>query len=120
MHNEICSGARQGQRDGATHAPSCAGYQGDLVVKWTVVHHDCIDITAQQNVKPVCFRYNPQIPQMTQITISSRGLCGLRNLLILRITYCGQIACIQVTLRRSSAAPFFTHLRHLRNLRICL
>jgi hypothetical protein len=33
--------------------------------------------------------YNPQIPQMTQITNSSRGICGLRNLLILRITYYG-------------------------------
>jgi hypothetical protein len=55
---------------------------------------------------------------MTQITISSPGLCGLRDLLILPITYCGQIACIQVTVRRSSAAPVFTYRRHLRNLRI--
>jgi hypothetical protein len=90
-----------------------------MVLKWTIVHHQWIDITTKRNVKPVCSRYNPQIPQMTQISISSRALCGLRNLLILRITHCRQIACIQVTVRRSSAAPFFTHLRHLRNLRIC-
>jgi hypothetical protein len=39
-------------------------------LKWTIVHHACIDITDQRNVKPVCFGYNPQIPQMTQITTS--------------------------------------------------
>jgi hypothetical protein len=63
-------GARQGQRDDATHAPSRAGHYGDLVLKWTIVHHACIDITPQRNVKPVCFGYNPQIPQMTQINAS--------------------------------------------------
>jgi hypothetical protein len=88
-------------------------------MKWTIVHHEWIDITIKRNVKPVCFRYNPQIPQMTQITTGSPGLSGLRDLLILRTTYCAQIACIQVTVRRGSAAPFFTPLRLLRNLRIC-
>ena len=39
--------------------------------------------------KEVTAAYDPQISQMTQITIKSWGLCGLRNLLILRITYCG-------------------------------
>jgi hypothetical protein len=39
-----------------------------------------------QEIEGIC--YDPQIPQMAQITISSRGLGGLRDLLILRITYC--------------------------------
>jgi hypothetical protein len=70
MHHNMGPGARQGQRDDATHAPSRAGYYGDLVLKWTIVHHACIDITPQRNVKPVCYHYNPQIPQMTQINTS--------------------------------------------------
>jgi hypothetical protein len=40
-----------------------------------------------QEIEGIC--YDPQIPQMAQITISSRGLCGLRDLLILRITHYG-------------------------------
>ena len=55
MHYKIGSRARQGQRDDATYAPSCAGDQGDLVLKWTIVHHACIDITARGKVKRVCF-----------------------------------------------------------------
>jgi len=50
---------------------------------------------------------------MTQITVSSRDLCGLPNQSILRITYCGQIAFIKQRQLHLAA-----NLCHLRNLRI--
>ena len=67
IHNDIGPGARQGQRDDATHAPSRAGYQGDLVVKWTIVHV----FTHLRDLRNLRICLNTQIAQMTQITIDN-------------------------------------------------